>query len=120
MRDVLRLKLEARFAYEQTAAALDISKGVITKYLTLVTEAGLDWLEVQALDDTALHNCLFGLPRRASGFAQPDYGRIHQKLRRKRMKLMLLWEESSTQHAGQTHAQLLTAGKVSVGSRDFR
>ena len=41
IRDVLRLKLEARLSQEQTAAALDISKGVITKYLTLATAAGL-------------------------------------------------------------------------------
>ena len=40
IRDVLRLKLEARLSHEQTAAALDISKGVITKYLTLASAAG--------------------------------------------------------------------------------
>ena len=44
--DVLRLKLEARLSHEQTAAALDISKGVITKYLTLATEAGLEWPQI--------------------------------------------------------------------------
>ncbi len=93
IRDVLRLKLEARISHEQTAAALDISKGVITKYLTLATAAGLDWPQVQALDDTALHNRLLGTPQRVSGFVQPDYGRIHQELRRKGMTLMLLWEE---------------------------
>ena len=102
IRDVLRLKLEARLSHEQTAAALDISKGVITKYLTLASAAGLDWPQVQALDDTALHNRLLGAPQRASGFVQPDYGRIHQELRRKGMTLMLLWEEHRTQHPGQT------------------
>ena len=34
IRDVLRLKLDARLSHEQTAAALGISKGVITKYLS--------------------------------------------------------------------------------------
>lgn len=72
VRDVLRLKLEAQLTHEQTAAALDISKGVITKYLTLATGAGLDWPQIQALDDTALHNRLLGTPQRASGFVQPD------------------------------------------------
>jgi len=102
IRDVLRLKLQARLSHEQTAGALDISKGVITKYLTLASSAGLDWQQIQALDDTALHNRLLGAPQRASGFVQPDYGRIHQELRRKGMTLMLLWEEHSTQHPGQT------------------
>lgn len=104
IRDVLRLKLEARLSHEQTACALDISKGVITKYLTLAAAAGLDWLQIQALDDTALHNRLLGAPQRCSGFLQPDYGRIHQELRRKGMTLMLLWQEHATQHPGhRTH-----------------
>ena len=101
IRDVLRLKLEARLSHERTAAALQISKGVVTKYLTLATAAGLDWNQIQALDDTALHNRMLGSPQRVSGFVQPDYGRIHQELRRKGMTLMLLWEEHGAQHADQ-------------------
>jgi hypothetical protein len=42
IRDVLRLKLEARLSHERTAAAPQISKGVVTKYLGLATVAGLD------------------------------------------------------------------------------
>ena len=102
IRDVLRLKLEARLSREPCAAALQMSKGVVTKYLTLATAAGLDWNQVQLLDDTALHNRLLGAPQPASGFVQPDYGRMHQELRRKGMTLMLLWEEHRTQHPGQT------------------
>ena len=102
IRDVLRLKLEARLSHERTAAALQISKGVVTKYLTLATAAGLDWNQIQLLDDTALHNRMLGAPQRVSGFVQPDYGRIHQELRRKGMTLMLLWEEHCAQHSGQT------------------
>lgn len=35
IRDVLRLKLEAKLSHQQIAAALDISKGVVTKYVAL-------------------------------------------------------------------------------------
>ena len=101
IRDVLRLKLEARLSHERCAVALNISKGVVTKYVTLATAAGLDWVQIQGLDDTALHNRLLGIPGRVSGFVQPDYGRIHQELRRKGMTLMLLWEEHGAQHSGQ-------------------
>jgi transposase len=105
IRDVLRLKLEAHLSHERTAAALSISKGVVAKYAMLASEAGLDWDQIQALDDTALHHRMLGTPRRASGFVQPDYGRIHQELRRKGMTLMLLWEEHGAQHSGQlTHS----------------
>ena len=40
--------------------------------------------------------------QRTSGFVQPDYGRIHQELRRKGMTLMLLWQEHSSEHPGQS------------------
>jgi transposase len=37
--------------------------------------------------------------------SQPDYGRLHQELRRKGMTLMLLWEECRAEHADrQTYA----------------
>ena len=100
IRDVLRLKLEARLSHERCAAALNISKGVVTKYVTLATAAGLDWVQIQSLDDTALHNRLLGTPGRVSGFVHPDYGRMHQELRRKGMTLMLLWQEHGVQHSG--------------------
>ncbi len=102
IRDVLRLKLESRLSHERIAAALSISKGVVTKYIGLANTAGLDWEQIQALDDTALHNRLLGTPQRASGFVPPDYGRLHQELRRKGMTLMLLWQEHGTQHLGES------------------
>ena len=100
IRDVLRLKLETKLSHERTAAALNLSKGVVAKYVTLANAAGLDWAQIQALDDTALHNRLLGPPQRASAFVQPDYGRMHQELRRKGMTMMLLWQEHVAQHPG--------------------
>ena len=102
IRDVLRLKLEAKLSYQQIAAALDISKGVVTKYVALTKAASLDWTHIQTLDDTALHKHLLGAPQRVSAFVQPDYGRVHQKLRRKGMTLMLLWQEHRAQHPDQS------------------
>ena len=99
IRDVRRLKLEAKLSHQQIAAALDISKGVVTKYVALAKAANLDWAQIQLLDDTALHNRLLAIPQRISAFVQPDYGRIHQELRRKGMTLMLLWQEHVEQHS---------------------
>ncbi len=105
IRDVLRLKLDAQLSHQQIAAALDISKGVVTKYVALAKAAELDWMQIQRLDETALHNRLLCLPHKASAFVQPDYGRIHQELRRKGMTLMLLWQEHVAQHASQSEDQ---------------
>ena len=52
IQDVLRLKLDARLSHERIAAALGISKGVVTKYVGLASVAGLDWHSIQPLDET--------------------------------------------------------------------
>jgi hypothetical protein len=41
IKDVLRLKLDAKLSHQQIAAALGISKGVVTKYVGLAATA--DW-----------------------------------------------------------------------------
>ena len=102
IKDVLRLKLDAQLSHERIAASLGLSKGVVSKYVSAAAAAGLDWAQVQLLDESALQQRLVGAPQRASGFVAPDYGRMHQELRRKGMTLMLLWEEHATQHPGQT------------------
>jgi len=100
IRDVLRLKLDAGLSHQQIAAALGVSKGVVTKYVGLAAAAGLDWASVQAIDEAALERRLLVAPERPRDHVQPDYGRLHQELHRKGMTLMLLWEEHRADHAG--------------------
>jgi len=99
IKEVLRLKLEANLSHAQIAAALGISKGVVTKYVGLAAIAGLDWSAIQSFDETTLERKLLAAPKKPPTFIQPDYGRIHQELRRKGMTLMLLWEEHRADHA---------------------
>jgi transposase len=100
IKDVLRLKLDAQLSHEQIARSLGLSKGVVAKYAGLAAAAGLTWPEVQACDDLTLERRLLATPQRprAHVHVQPDYGRIHQELRRKGMTLMLLWEEYQADH----------------------
>jgi transposase len=105
IKDVLRLKLDAKLSHEQIAGALGISKGVVTKYVGLAAAAGLDWPAVQDADEITLERQLLVAPQRPRNHVQPDYGRLHQELRRKGMTLMLLWEEYRADHADrQTYA----------------
>ncbi len=105
IKDVLRLKLDAKLSHQQIADALGLSKGVVTKYAGLAAAAGLDWGAVQAMDEAALERRLLAGSQAARDYVQPDYGRLHQELRRKGMTLMLLWEEHRADHAdGQTYA----------------
>ena len=99
IRDVLRLKLDAKLSHEQIAAALGISKGVVTKYAVLAAKAGMDWPAVQNCDETALERQLLGASQRPRGHVQPDYGLVHHELRKKGVTLLLLWEEYRTRNA---------------------
>ncbi|MEB0001286.1 IS21 family transposase, partial [Cryobacterium sp. RTS3] len=77
------LKLDAKLSHQQIAAALGISKGVVTKYVGLAAVAGLDWSAVQDVDDTELAHRLLVTPERTRDHVQPDYARLHHELRRK-------------------------------------
>lgn len=99
MKEVLRLKLDGQLSHQQIAAALGISKGVVTKYVGLAAAAGLDWPQVRDMNEVALERRLLVAPERPRDHVQPDYGRLHQELRRKGMTLMLLWEEYRADHA---------------------
>jgi transposase len=93
LKDALRLKFEGRQSHQQIADALGISKGVVTKYVGLAVAARLDWPALAAMDEATLERRLLPAPRPSDVYAVPDWGRIHQELRRKGMTLSLLWEE---------------------------
>jgi transposase len=101
IKDVIRLKWEAQLSHEQIAAALGVSKGVVSKYVGLASAAGLDWQTVHDWDERQLATRL--LPRSASvcPYVEPDWGRIHLELGRKGVTLMLLWEEYVAAHPEQ-------------------
>jgi len=103
IKDVLRLKLDAQLSHEQIAIALKVSKGVVAKYTSLAAAAGLDWATISDLEESELEQRLQVRGGQSSAYVIPNYGRIHQELRRKGVTLMLLWEEYRAEYAdGQT------------------
>jgi len=94
IRDVLRYRHSTDLSLEAIARALNISKGVVAKYLRLAAEAGLGWPLPAELDDAGLEKRLYQqATAHASPFAEPDYAQVHQELKRKGVTLILLWEE---------------------------
>lgn len=94
IRDVLRYRHSTDLSLSAIARALNISKGVVAKYLKLSAEAGLGWPLPEDLDDAALEKRLYQqLTARAPTFVEPDYADVHQELKRKGVTLILLWEE---------------------------
>ncbi|QEZ48780.1 IS21 family transposase [Cupriavidus oxalaticus] len=99
IKDVLRLKHESGLSHASIAAALQVSKGVVSKYVSLAAEAGLAWDQLRDLDEAAIAARLLPSARN-SAYVPPDYARIHQDLRRKGVTLTLLWQEYVEAHPG--------------------
>ncbi|MBK8894158.1 MAG: hypothetical protein IPN64_08865 [Propionivibrio sp.] len=57
IRDVLRYRHSAGLSLDATARALNISKGVVAKYIRLAVAAGLSWPLPDELDDSGLEHC---------------------------------------------------------------
>ncbi len=98
IKDVIRLKWEARLSHDKIATALGISKGAVQKYLALASAARLDWDMVRDWDEPRLQQALLPASRPPSGFVEPDWARVHQDLQRKGVTLMLLWQEYTEAH----------------------
>jgi hypothetical protein len=114
IKDVLRLKYVGKLSHERIAMALGVSKGVVTKYAGLANAAGLTWELIQPMDETQLHNRLINYVAQQSAIVLPNYGVVHQELRRKGMTLMLLWEEHVEQH-GQDHTHRYASSVCTTG-----
>ena len=71
IKEALRYKFELNHSLERTAMALNISKGVVAKYVGLSKAAGLDWSQIQAMTEAQLQARL--LPGRQVNGADGHY-----------------------------------------------
>src|ERR1700677_285029 len=102
IKEVLRLKFEARLSHEKIAAATGMSKGAVTNYVRRAVQKGLTWPLPPELDESHLEALLFRQAAPRAHYAQPDYALLHQELKRKGVTLQLLWEEyqlANAEHA---------------------
>lgn len=98
IRDVLRLRHEAKLSHEKIGLALGLSKGVVAKYLSLSQAQDLSWPLPEEMDDSTLERRLFPVTEKPALFIEPDFPLIHQELKRKGVTLQLLWSEYATTH----------------------
>jgi DNA-binding Lrp family transcriptional regulator len=73
IREVLRLKFEAKLSHEKIAASTGMSKGAVSNYVRRAVEKEISWPLPADLDESRLEMLLFkqGAPRER--YAQPDY-----------------------------------------------
>jgi transposase len=93
IKSILRLHFEAKLSQHQIAASLQLSSGVVNKYLSLAKVAGISWPLPDTLDDIQLRAQLKPYTKKISYYGEPDYPSLHQELKRKGVTLLLLWQE---------------------------
>ena len=102
IKDILRLRQDAGLSYRSISQALDIGYGTVVEYLERAEKAELGWPLPAELSERELGRLLFPTQPRTGQrrFAVPDYGVVHQELRRKGVTKQLLWQEYRQQHFG--------------------
>ena len=99
--EVLRLKYEAKLSHEKIARACGLSKGAVSKYVSLITAKEIRWPLPEDVDEARLEALLFPAKEKPQRFIEPDYFQLHQELKRKGVTLQLLWGEYVAVHEEQ-------------------
>jgi transposase len=99
VREILRLKWVLGRSHREAARSLGISAGTVASTTTRAREVGLDWAQVEALDDDALEQRVYG-PHVAGGAQRPlpDCAELHVERRKPGVTLQLLHLEYLEKH----------------------
>src|ERR1700683_975286 len=102
VRELIRLKYEARLSHEQIAGALAISKGVVAKYVARIERTGVEPSVLISMSDAEVTARIAPAlrPVNYGGRVKPDFTHLHAELKRPNVTLMLLWQEYSAANAG--------------------
>ena len=95
IREVLRLRHEAKLGRNKIAKSTGLSQGAVSNYLRNAGRAGLSWPLPEGLDDAALDRLLFPPQKPAAQcvFAPLNFQDLNSELRKPSVTLQLLWEE---------------------------
>jgi len=98
--EILRLKHELGLSHARIALALGLSKGVVSKYLSLAAAQAVGWPLPAGTDEAVLARMLSPTPPSRGRLPEPDFIHIHHELKRKGVTLQLLWAEYVAAEAG--------------------
>jgi len=92
--ELLRQRFKLKRKIREISNSLNISIGVVSKYLCRAKAAGLTWPLPENITDEELHNLLF-LPAKQNNKDRPlpDWEWVYRELHKKGMTLILLWRE---------------------------
>jgi transposase len=99
IREILRLRREQGLSVRETARALGVSVGVVSKTAARAEKAGITWMLAEGLSDTALEERLYGRPASPSDDRpRPNPVHLHTELRRPGVTLEVLHLEYLERH----------------------
>jgi hypothetical protein len=98
IREVLRLKNEARLSDRQIGAVLGSARSTVQECLRRARSAGLSWPLPAELDDEELSARLYPRAEIAPRYPTPDFAAIQIELTHKGVTRMLLWQEYKGRH----------------------
>ncbi|WP_158160874.1 IS21 family transposase [Grimontia hollisae] len=106
IRDVLRLKLDARLSIRQISASTKVSVGAIQKLLQKAQTLNLAWPLPDSLTDEQLAQLFYPAAdtRASSRYQVPDWSAVHQELKHKGITKQLLWEEYTQQYPNRCYS----------------
>ena len=109
IKDILRLRYEAKLSYRDIAQALNIGYGTVVDYLTRAKQAQVSWPIPADMGERELARLLFPTQPTTGQrrFSEPDYPEVHRELKQKGVTKQLLWQEYRQQHPsdGYSYAQ---------------
>lgn len=98
IREVLRLKAEARLSDREIAAAIGSARSTVQECLRRAKEARVTWPLPAECDDEELTAKLYRRAAATARYPTPDFAAIHVELARKGVTRMLLWQEYKARH----------------------
>lgn len=109
LRELLRLKFDAKLTHRQIGRALAISAGSVSYYVQAAMALGITWPLEPGLDDVQL---MQQLERHAKQLRQrsakpllvPLWDEVQSTLSGKHMTLALIWEDYAKLHPGQAYS----------------
>ena len=99
IKEILKLNYE-NVSNREIARRLRIGAGSVSRYLARAKEANLVWPLNDDWSDDKIYSVLFSAENKKTTYPLPDFGKVHNELKRKGVTLMLLWCEYQQQRPG--------------------
>lgn len=99
IKEILRLRDQNGLGSRAIAQSCGISASTVGEYLARAREAGLSWPLPEELSEEKLKGLLFGEAGKTAKRPQPDWGMVHEEVKRKGVTLLLVWEEYKSRYS---------------------